>query len=66
MRRPNHTEPNHTEEFIISVEYSQEDIWTEVLNKDLSEIDLEPFQPEEYGFVIVRHIDDLFVANQVV
>ena len=46
MRRP-----NHTEEFIVSVEYSREDIWTEVLNKDLSEIDLEPFQPEEYGFV---------------
>ena len=53
--------PNHAEEFIVSVEYSREDIWTEVLNKDLSEIDLEP-----YGFVIVRHIDDLFVANQVV
>ena len=48
MRRP-----NHGEEFIVSVEYCLEDIWTEVLNKDLSEIDLEPFQPEEYGFVIV-------------
>ena len=51
MRRP-----NHGEEFIVSIEYSREDIWTEVLNKDLSEIDLEPFQPEEYGFVIVRVI----------
>ena len=27
--------PNHAEAFIVSVEYSREDKWTEVLNKDV-------------------------------
>ena len=36
----------------ITKEYSREEIWVNLLKRNISEIELQPFQPETIGFIV--------------